>query len=109
LNFVISMDLVFIGLTATSIFIFRRREAQGLMPSAGNQIFHTPGHPFTTIAFAASCWLVVVTTFYHYPKYSLIGLGITLSGLPVYLFWGARGKLGAARQNSGPNDGGDNG
>jgi APA family basic amino acid/polyamine antiporter len=109
LNFVISMDLVFIGLTAASIFIFRRRESQGRTPSAGEVIYRTPGHPFTTIAFVASCWLVVATTFYHYPKDSLIGLGITLTGLPVYLFWRARGKLGNARPERGHNEGGENG
>lgn len=109
LNFVISMDLIFIGLTATSIFIFRRRAAQGRMPPAGNTVFLTPGHPFTTIAFAASCWLVVATTFYHYPKPSVIGLGIMLTGLPVYLIWGARGKLGTVRPENARNEGGENG
>jgi APA family basic amino acid/polyamine antiporter len=109
LNFVISMDLVFIGLTATSIFVFRRREAQGRMPPAGNAVFHTPGHPFTTIAFAAVCWLVVATTFYHYPKPSIIGLGIMLTGLPVYLFWGARRDLKSTRLEDSDREEGENG
>jgi APA family basic amino acid/polyamine antiporter len=108
LNFVISMDLVFIGLTAASIFIFRRREAVGRLPPSGESVYRTPGHPFTTIAFVAACWLVVATTFYHYPKDSLIGLGITLTGLPAYLFWGARGRPGIARRESSTHDEGEN-
>lgn len=89
LNFMISMDLLFIGLTGTCVFVFRRMEARGQMPHSGG-VYRTPGHPFTTAAFVAACWLVVAATFWHHPKDSLIGLGIALAGLPVYLFWGAR-------------------
>jgi basic amino acid/polyamine antiporter, APA family len=97
LNFMISMDLLFIGLSATCVFIFRRRgegvrnETAGKISAASN-IYRTPGHPYTTAGFVAACWLVVAATFYHYPRYSLIGLGITLTGLPVYFLWGQRRK-----------------
>ena len=59
------------------------------MPRTGPEVYRTPGHPFTTAAFVAACWIVVAATFYHYPKDSLIGLGIALAGLPVYFIWGA--------------------
>jgi len=91
LNYVIAMDLVFIGLSATCIFVFRRREsritAQG---EESDGIYRTPGHPFTTAGFAAACWLVVAATFYRYPHDSLIGLAITVAGLPIYFFWSKR-------------------
>jgi basic amino acid/polyamine antiporter, APA family len=89
LNFMISMDLLFIGLSATCVFIFRHREAQGKMV-ASNAVYRTPGHPVTTGGFVAACWLVVAATFYHYPQYSFIGLGITLTGLPAYFLWSTR-------------------
>lgn len=95
LNFMISMDLLFIGLSGTCVFVFRRLASLGQMPQNGERVFLAPGHPFTTAAFVASCWLVVAATFWHYPRQSLIGLGIALAGLPVYLFWGSRS--GAAR------------
>jgi hypothetical protein len=31
--------------------------------------------------------LVVANTFYKYPMESLTGLGLVLSGVPVYLLW----------------------
>ena len=80
LNYVVSTDFVFFGLTGASLFVFRRR-----MPSALDH--RTPGHPFTTIFFVAACWLVVLATYYNFPKNSFIGLAILLLGIPVYLYW----------------------
>jgi APA family basic amino acid/polyamine antiporter len=80
LNYVVSTDFVFFGLTGASLFVFRRR-----MPAAIDH--RTPGHPFTTIFFVAACWLVVLATYYNFPKNSFIGLGILLLGIPVYLYW----------------------
>jgi APA family basic amino acid/polyamine antiporter len=97
LNFMISTDLIFFGLSASCIFIFRRRESRGLMPPGRERIYRTPGHPFTTIVYIAVCWLVVAATFYHYPKDSLIGLAIALAGLPVFFIWAARKKSSAAK------------
>ena len=43
LNYVISMDFLFFGLTATTIFVFRRRAARGEMnASAGIACPDTP-------------------------------------------------------------------
>jgi len=83
LNYVVSTDFIFFGLTATTIFVFRRR-------LAGNgeiDAFRTPGHPFTTLFFIAVCWLVVLSTIYTYPVNSAIGIGIMLTGIPVYFYW----------------------
>lgn len=77
LNYVVSIDFIFFGLTGATLFVFRKR-----MPPA--QSHRTPGHPFTTIFFIAACWLVVMATFYHYPQNSLVGLGILLLGIPAY-------------------------
>ena len=83
LNYVVSMDFIFFGLTACCIFVFRRR-------ATGNdrkQITRVPGHPFTTAIFIAVCWLVVVNTIYHNPENTLIGVAILIAGIPAYLFW----------------------
>ena len=92
LNFVSSMDLIFFGLSGLCIFVFRWREShQPPSPDAAG-IYRTPGHPFTTAAYILCCWIVVAATFYHYPKDSLIGLGIALAGLPIYFLWGAQNR-----------------
>ena len=82
LNYVVSIDVIFFGLTACCIFVFRRRE-----PAAVTRV---PGHPLTTIVFIAVCWLVVINTVYRYPENTLIGIGIMIAGIPAYLFWRSR-------------------
>jgi APA family basic amino acid/polyamine antiporter len=85
LNYVIAMDFLFFGLTATTIFVFRHRASLSLMPpSAG---YRVPGHPVTTVIFVAVCWWVVANTVYRYPQNSLIGFALLLAGIPVYFLW----------------------
>jgi APA family basic amino acid/polyamine antiporter len=85
LNYVISVDVIFFALTAAAVFVFRKRS-----PAEGRNAFRVPGHPFTTLFFIAACCGVAFSTLYRYPHNSAIGLGIMLTGIPVYLFWKAR-------------------
>jgi APA family basic amino acid/polyamine antiporter len=91
LNYVVSVDFIAFGLTATCIFIFRRRLAalpeSGL---AGAKIFRAPGHPFTTLVFIVASWLVVISTVYQYPWNTVLGMLILIAGIPVYLYWSRR-------------------
>jgi APA family basic amino acid/polyamine antiporter len=97
LNYVVSVDVVFFALSAACIFIYRRR-SKSLTPltvgeSYNNKVtFRVPGHPFTTLFFIAACLGVVFSTISRYPRNSLIGLAIMLSGLPAYLYWRSRQK-----------------
>ena len=86
LNYVVSMDFIFFGLTGASLFVLRRREG------AGGDGYRVPGHPLTTAAFVLVCWVVVVNTIYKYPKNSLLGMGVLVLGLPVYAFWARKRK-----------------
>ena len=79
LNYVVSVDVIFFALTAATIFVFRRRHRI--------DAFRVPGHPFTTLFFITACSAMLISTIYRYPSNSLIGLGIMLTGIPVYLFW----------------------
>ena len=84
LNYMISIDFFFFGLTATCLFVFRRRSTHD------ESDFSMPGHPVTTILFIALCWSVVIATFYKDARHSFIGVGLMLAGIPVYLFWKRR-------------------
>jgi basic amino acid/polyamine antiporter, APA family len=84
LNYVISVDVIFFALTAATVFVFRRRRIDN------DTGFKIPGHPFTTLFFIAACGAVAFSTFYRYPHNSAIGLGIMLTGMPVYLLWRMR-------------------
>ena len=81
LTYVVSVDFIFFGLSATCIFVFRRRNG------GDGEGFKIPGHPVTTLLFVAACWLVVINTVYKEPLNSLIGLAIMLAGIPVYFLW----------------------
>ena len=94
LNYVISMDFLFFGLTATTLFVFRRRAARGEMNVS--QAYRMPGHPVSTALFAAICWWIVANTVYRYPQNSLIGFVLLLAGIPVYWFWSRRPPLRSA-------------
>lgn len=91
LNYVIAMDFLFFGLTATTIFVFRRRAARGEMNATAG--YRMPGHPFSTAVFVAICWWVVGNTIYRYPQNSLIGFVLLLAGIPVYWFWSRKASL----------------
>ena len=86
LNYVVSVDFIFFGLTAGAVFVFRRKTADD---GSGWRI---PGHPVTTALFIAACALIVASTVYKYPANSAVGIAIMLAGLPVYFFWSRRGR-----------------
>ncbi len=99
LNYVVSMDFLFFGLTATTIFVFRKRAARGEMNA--NQGYRVPGHPVSTVMFVAICWWVVANTVYRYPQNSLIGFVLLLAGIPAYWFWSRRARLRSTISESG--------
>ncbi len=84
LSYVVSDDFIFFGLTASCIFVFRRRDG------ASRQPFATPGHPYTTGIFVLVCVAVVINTIHRYPVNTLIGIAILLTGIPVYFYWKKR-------------------
>ncbi|MFI5253458.1 MAG: APC family permease [Bacteroidota bacterium] len=89
LNYVVSCDFIFFGLTATTIFVFRKRMKNTL---TSNQPFKIPLHPYSTIIFIAICWLVVINTIIQYPQNTIIGVVIMLAGIPVYYLWQRKNK-----------------
>src|SRR5437764_8729054 len=88
LSYVVSVDFIWFGLTAASLFVFRRRsEATTDSRDATGNRFRVPGHPVTTGLFVIACALIVLSTIYKNPVNSAIGLLIVVAGIPVYLFW----------------------
>src|SRR5204862_2022462 len=54
LNFEVTVDFIFFGMTAAALFILRR-------PGIGSASYRVPGHPFTTMLFILSCAGVMVS------------------------------------------------
>src|SRR5436305_2426438 len=82
LNFAVTVDFVFFGMTAASLFILRRRRV-----GSESGIYRAPGHPFTTILFVLSCAGIVGSAIVAAPANSATALCIMLAALPVYYYW----------------------
>jgi basic amino acid/polyamine antiporter, APA family len=82
LNFEVTVDFIFFGMTAASLFILRRRQM-----GSDTSIYRVPGHPFTTILFVLSCAGIVGSAIVASPANSAIALCIMLAALPVYYYW----------------------
>jgi APA family basic amino acid/polyamine antiporter len=83
LNYVVSVDIIFFGLTAVCVFVFRRRNSG----KPRGDFFHIPGHPFTTLFFIAACCVITFSVVYKEPLNTAISLGIMLAGVPAYFVW----------------------
>lgn len=85
LSYVVVMDWVFFGLSASCLFVFRRREKrQASGEGSSTTGYRVPGHPWTTGLFTGIAWLIVLNTIYKYPRNSAIALCILFVGVPVY-------------------------
>lgn len=90
LNYVVSVDFIFFGLTGAALFVFRRRNPDQQVP------FKAPGHPFTSGFFVLACWAVVAATVANNPVNAAIGYAILAAGVPACLFWQSRKRRAAA-------------
>ena len=86
LNYVVSVDVIFFGLTAVCVFVFRRRA------TSRPDTFRIPGHPLTTLFFIAACGVITFSLLYKFPLNSAISFGIMLLGAPAYFIWARKAK-----------------
>ena len=71
-------------MSAGAVFIMRRRTA-GTPDS-----YRTWGYPVTPALFVAFSLYLVISSLVENPVDSLIGAGIILTGVPLYLYWKKR-------------------
>lgn len=95
LGYVIAMNFLFFGLSASCLFVLRRRD-KAAGAGAEKMGFRAPWHPWSTGLFIAACAAVVGASFWAYPVNSLIGYAILAMGVPAYLYW-RRGSRREAR------------
>ena len=82
LNFEVTVDFIFFGMTAAALFILRRRHV-----GSDTATYKVPGYPFTPMLFVLFCAAIVLSAVLASPRNSAIALSIMLAGLPVYYFW----------------------
>jgi APA family basic amino acid/polyamine antiporter len=100
LSYVVVMDWLFFGLTASCLFVFRRREkltanTRGIQRETR---FQVPGHPWTTGLFAAVSWLITLNTIYKYPRNAGMALCILFAGVPAFFLLRGRARRQASSE-----------
>jgi APA family basic amino acid/polyamine antiporter len=93
LSYVVAMNFLFFGATASCLFVLRRRERIAAAAPGAIALprrFRAPGHPFSTGLFIIACAVIVGASFWSFPVNSLIGYAILVLGLPPYLYWRRR-------------------
>jgi APA family basic amino acid/polyamine antiporter len=86
-------EWMFYALTASTVFVFRRREPDAIRP------YRVNGYPVTPALFILAALLLTIFSFVQEPRNSLAGVLVILGGVPIYL-WRKRGlrrKRGQAR------------
>jgi APA family basic amino acid/polyamine antiporter len=85
LHYVVSINFLFFAISASSLFILRRRDRERESP-AQQMRFSTPLHPCSTLLFMAACVCIVGMSIVTDPLNSAIGYGIILVGLPIFFY-----------------------
>jgi APA family basic amino acid/polyamine antiporter len=93
LNFEVTVDFIFFGMTAAALFILRWHRI-----GSDSVAYRVPGHPFTTMLFVLSCAAIVLSAIIASPRNSGIALCIMLAGLPIYYFWKRSGRAKAEQR-----------
>jgi APA family basic amino acid/polyamine antiporter len=86
ISYVVFTDWIFFGLTAASIFVFRKKKPNDERP------YKTFGYPFTPLFFIAIAVWFVFKTFFEKPDQAVAGLGFLALGVPVYYYWKATNR-----------------
>ena len=67
LNYVVTIDVLFFGLTGASLLVFRARARRDGTEKTEGKLVRVPWHPFTTWLFVLACWGVAISTLVRFP------------------------------------------
>lgn len=87
LDYVVFADWLVFGATAATLFVYRARERQGVVPRAA---YRVPGYPVTPLLFIAAALYVVLGSTASNPLNALKGTLLLGAGVPVFLYWRRR-------------------
>jgi APA family basic amino acid/polyamine antiporter len=80
-TYVIFTAWVFYAGAVLAVVVLRRQRPELARP------YRVWGYPFLPIAFSVAALAIVGNTLVRSPRESIIGLGLVLVGLPIYLVW----------------------
>ncbi|OGS04683.1 MAG: amino acid transporter [Elusimicrobia bacterium RIFCSPLOWO2_12_FULL_59_9] len=93
LDYVVFAVLVFYGLTVAGIFVLRARRPEAERP------YRAFLYPWLPLAYVAAVAAICVDLLIFKPVYTWPGLGIVLSGIPVYFLWKRSERRGGSPAN----------
>jgi basic amino acid/polyamine antiporter, APA family len=85
LSYDVATNFLFFGLSASCLFVLRRRDAY-------SGAHRTPLHPWSTGAFVLACVGIVAVSIWNHPVTSLVGYAIMALGIPPFLYWRKQGR-----------------
>ncbi|MFL6591018.1 MAG: APC family permease [Chthoniobacterales bacterium] len=85
LNYVVTIDVLFFGLTGAALFVFRAKSET--VGEAESNFVRVPGHPLTTGLFVLACWSLAISTLWRFPKNAGVGVAILAIGALIYPLW----------------------
>ena len=86
LDYTVFGDWIFFGLIAATIFYYRRSDSN---PGA-DESFRMPGHPWLPLLFILASIFVVSSSIFSNLFNAMIGAGLILVGIPIYLYWNSQ-------------------
>jgi APA family basic amino acid/polyamine antiporter len=81
LDWVISAALIFYILTIAGVFLLRWKQPNVDRP------YRAWGYPIVPALYIIGASVILTVLFIYQPKTTLPGLGIVLTGLPIYFLW----------------------
>jgi basic amino acid/polyamine antiporter, APA family len=84
LDYVVFAALLFYVLVIFSVFVLRKKHPEWERP------YKAFGFPVFPVIYIAACLLIIIVLLIYKPLFTWPGLGIVLSGVPVYYWWKKR-------------------
>lgn len=89
LDWVISAALIFYILTIAGVFVLRWKQPNAERP------YRAWGYPVVPALYIVGATVILIVLFIYQPKTTLPGLGIVLTGVPIYFLWRKSATLSA--------------
>jgi APA family basic amino acid/polyamine antiporter len=83
-TYVIFASVILYGMATAAVIVLRHKQPQLERP------YRTIGYPIVPIAFVLGMASLIVSTLWHSPRESLMGLVLIALGLPFYFYWKRR-------------------
>jgi APA family basic amino acid/polyamine antiporter len=81
LDYVVFAALLFYVLVIMSVFVLRKKHPEWERP------YKAFGFPVFPVIYIATCLTIIIILLIYKPLFTWPGLGIVISGIPVYYFW----------------------